>query len=166
VRSQIPLFPTQFILDAEDWPVPVDTFAQWAEWHAANQERCAIGREAGRGFLVETRFVGLGYTGGGDPLLYWTTIWMDETFRRKYRERLYATRNEAFKGHYLAVQEAKREAALWRWSTRLSAVIAEVDAYPLCVHCVHYGGAGRCRRGWVPARVNQARHCPVRQVRL
>ena len=149
MRSQIPLFTTWFILDAEDWPVPVDTFAQWAEWHAANQERCAIGRAAGRGFLVETRFVGLGYTGGGDPLLYWTTIWMDE----------------AFKGHYLAVQEAKREAALWRWLTRLSAVIAEVDAYPLCMRCIHYGGAGRCRRGWVPARVSQARHCPVREVR-
>ena len=155
--------PARFILDSEDWPVPLPDGLQWAEWHVANQGRCEIDREAGTGFLVVTRFVGLDYnfTGRGDPLLYRTSLWMD----RKYRQRLYATRHEAFKGHYLAVQEAKREAALWRWLTRLSAVIAEVDAYPLCMRCIHYGGAGRCRRGWVPARVSQARHCPVREVR-
>ena len=129
----------------------------------ANQGRCEIGCEAGTGFLVVTRFVGLNYnfTGRGDPLLYRTSLWMD----RKYRQRLYATRHEAFKGPYLAVEKAKRDAALRRWMTSLFSAAAEMDAYPLCMRCIHYAGAGRCSRGCVPARVSQARHCPVRQVR-
>jgi hypothetical protein len=97
---------TRYILDSEDWPVPSANGLQWAEWHVANQGRCEIGRKAGTGFLVVTRFVGLDYnfTGKGEPLLYRTSLWMDG----KYRQRLYATRNEAFKGHYLAVEEARR----------------------------------------------------------
>jgi hypothetical protein len=163
VRSQISPLPARFILNSEDWPIPAPDALQWAEWHAANQGRCEIGREAGRGFLVVTRFVGLNhnFTGRGDPLLYRTSLWMDS----KYRQRLYAARNEAFKGHYLAVEEAKRDAALRRWMTRRSSVSAEVDAYPLCMRCIHYAGAGRCGQGWVPALVSQARHCPVREVR-
>ena len=163
MRSQISPLPARFILDSEDWPVPAPDALQGAEWHAANQGRCEIGRKAGRGFLVVTRFVGLDYnfTGKGEPLLYRTSLWVDG----KYRQRLYATRHEAFKGHYLAVEEAKRDAALRRWMTRRSSVSVEVDAYPLCMRCIHYAGTGRCGRGWVPALVSQARHCPVRQVR-
>jgi hypothetical protein len=110
-----------------------------------------------------TRFVGLdcNFTGKGDPLLYRTSLWMEG----KYRQRLYATRNEAFKGHYLAVEKAKRDAALRRWMKSLFSAGAEVDTYPLCVRCIHYAGAGVCRRGCVPALVSQARHCPVREVR-
>jgi hypothetical protein len=147
---------TQFILDSEDWPVPSPDGLQWAEWHVANQGRCEIGRETGTGFLVVTRFLGLDYnfTGKGDPLLYRTSLWM----YGKYRQRLYATRNEAFKGHYLAVEKAKRDAARRRR--------AEMDTYPLCMRCIHYAGTGLCGRGRVPALVSQARHCPVREVKL
>jgi hypothetical protein len=43
---------------------------------------------------------------------------------------------------------------------------AEANTYPLCVCCIHYAGIGLCSRGRVPALVSQARHCPVREVRL
>jgi len=99
--------PIFYVLNDAGEPVGVDGVLEWAQWFET-AERTVAYDEIGES-SVSTVFLGLdplfGFDERAAPVLWETMIFGAELHRERRR---YATRDEALKGHELAVAELRR----------------------------------------------------------
>jgi hypothetical protein len=89
-----------YILDSDMKVKPVDDVSEWAKWFETGNK--IVRQNNILGIFVSTVFLGLNHRfGDGEPLLFETMIFNGSN--DQYQER-YTTREEALKGHKIAMQ--------------------------------------------------------------
>lgn len=100
----------KYILDAKGEPLEVWDTEAWAQWFE-NSESRQVARDTIGGVAISTVFLGLDHSfhNDGPPILWETMIFGPEDIPEELKgfQMRYRSREQAVKGHQLAVEKVK-----------------------------------------------------------
>lgn len=89
----------QYILDAENNPVPCDDLMAWAEWFGDTDKR-TIAKTEINGCTVSTVFLGVDHQFGEGPPVLWESMVFSGGLYGDGEQRRYTSHADALAGHH------------------------------------------------------------------